>query len=119
MSLRQSRANPLADAVLVLGPAVAWSLQLLASYFVVSIGRMTDTELRLVLTGITVLTIAAIGVFALVASRNAKPDVRSPGSETDPSDFLKRLALWSCLLFAIAALFFAFPIYSLRDLNGA
>ncbi|MGE3076230.1 MAG: hypothetical protein AB7N24_10150 [Dehalococcoidia bacterium] len=117
MSPQTGRINAFADAFLVLGPPVAWSLQLLASYFVVSLGRMTDTELRLVLTAITIVTVAAMGVVALLAARDIRTS-RGTDSDSEPSLFLRRLALWSCLLFAIAAIFLAFPIYSLRDLNG-
>lgn len=90
-------------------------MHLLVCYFIVSWGRFDNTTLRVLLTVVTFLALAAIAAAGILAARH----LRSHSGESEASLLLYRLALGFCVLFAIATIFTAFPVYALRDINGA
>jgi len=115
MLSRDIAVNDRLAAALALGPPAVWSLHLLVCYFIVSWGGADNTTLRWLLTAVTLVALSIIGAVGIVAARH----LRSRSGESDASLLLYRLALGFCVLFAIATIFTAFPVYALRDINGA
>ncbi|HET6614612.1 MAG TPA: hypothetical protein VFH62_01885 [Dehalococcoidia bacterium] len=98
----------------LVGPPAAWSAHLLVAYFIA--GRMCGVSHATQGVLIAVLTIvveAAIAASLYVALRRSGDGFSSDATRSAPA-FLARAAIFSAILYAIATLFTAAPIFLLE-----
>ncbi len=111
-----SRGLLLWYAVLV-GP-VAWSGHLLFSYLLVSTACDTgQVRMRIIIAALTIVVEALVLSGAAIGSRSWRPPgnrLADDDGDLNRASFMGRLAVFEGVLFFVAALFTAAPVYFLR-----